>query len=235
MPRQAAVRAEPQLELKYLLPQSRAPFAKAWLASVVRPEREYPPALVITTYYDTPRLELLDEKIDSDYLKTKVRVRWYGPLDRRPATGPVFAECKLREGATRDKQRVVADIRPADLESLPLSARLWPALLDGLRGEVPHLPADLAPVMQMVYARHRFTDGASARVALDTDISVVAVNPARLSCPPRADSLPWAVFEYKGHGADLPARLGPVTRLGARRSAFSKYLACYEHVTRRIA
>jgi hypothetical protein len=234
MPRQAAVRAEPQLELKYLLPQSRAPFAKAWLASVVRPEREYPPALVITTYYDTPRLELLDEKIDSDYLKTKVRVRWYGPLDRGPATGPVFAECKLREGATRDKQRVVADIRPADLESLPLSAPLWPALVDGLRGEVTHLPADLAPVMQVVYARHRFTDGASARVALDTDISVEAINPARLSCPPRADSLPWAVFEYKGHGVDLPARLAPVTRLGARRFAFSKYLACYEHVTRRV-
>jgi hypothetical protein len=89
--------------------------------------------------------------------------------------------------------------------------------------------------MQVVYARYRFTDGASARVALDTDISVVAVNPARLSCPPRADSLPWAVFEYKGQGTDLPARLRPVTRLGARRSAFSKYLACYEHVTRRIA
>ena len=36
----------------------------------MRPDREYPPALVITTYCDTPRLELLDEKIDSDYLKT---------------------------------------------------------------------------------------------------------------------------------------------------------------------
>jgi len=36
----------------------------------VRPEREYPPALVLTTYYDTPRLDFLDEKIDSDYPKT---------------------------------------------------------------------------------------------------------------------------------------------------------------------
>jgi hypothetical protein len=234
MPRQAAVRAEPQLELKYVLPRTRASFAMAWLASVVRPEREYPPALVITTYYDTPQLDLLDEKIDSDYLKTKVRVRWYGPLDKGPATGSVFAECKRREGATRNKQRVVADMRPVELEALPLSAPLWPTLLDGLRRDVPDLPADLAPVMRVVYARHRFTDARSARVAVDTDIAVVAVNPARLSCPPRPDSLPWVVFEYKGHGADLPAWLAPVTRLGARRSAFSKYLACYEHVTRRI-
>jgi VTC domain len=234
MPRQAAVRAEPQLELKYLLPRSRARFAAAWLASVARPERAYPPALVVTTYYDTPGLDLLDEKIDSDYLKTKVRVRWYAPLDGRPAEGPVFAECKHREGATRDKRRVITAVRPADLEALPLWAPLWPTLLAGLRAEVPELPPDLAPVLRVVYTRSRFTDARTARLAMDTDISVAAVNPARLSCPPRIESLPWAVFEYKGHGADLPAQLAPVTRLGARRSAFSKYLACYEHVTRRI-
>ena len=52
--------------------------------------------------------------------------------------------------------------------------------------------------MQVIYARDRFTDAGPARIALDTDISIVAVNPERLSCPPRADSLPWAVFEYKG-------------------------------------
>jgi hypothetical protein len=234
MPRQATVRAEPQLELKYVLPQSRAPFAVAWLASVARPEREYPPALVVTTYYDTPGLGLLDEKIDSDYLKTKVRVRWYAPLDGRPAAGPVFVECKLREGATRGKQRVAADVGATDLESLPLSAPLWPPLLDGLRREVPDLPADLAPVMRVVYARYRFTDARRARIAIDTGITVAAVNPGRLSCPPRLDSLPWAVFEYKGPGADLPPELAPITRLGARRTAFSKYLACYAHVTRRL-
>jgi hypothetical protein len=235
MRRQAAAPAEPQLELKYLLPRSRAPFATAWLGSVARPDRAYPPALVITTYYDTPGLDLLDEKVDSDYLKTKVRVRWYGPLEGGPATGPVFAECKQREGATRDKHRVVADVRPADLESLPLSAPLWPMLLAGLRADLPDLPADLAPVMRVVYTRYRFTDGHSARLALDTDVAAVAVNPGRLSSPARPDPLPWAVFEYKGREAGLPARLAPVTRLGARRSAFSKYVACYEHVTRRIA
>jgi len=40
------------------------------------------------------------------------------------------------------------------------------------------------------------------------------------------------VFEYKGVGRDLPARLAPVTRFGARRGSMSKYLACYQLVTR---
>ena len=36
------------------------------------------------------------------------------------------------------------------------------------------------------------------------------------------------------HAGNFPAWLAPVTRFGARRTSFSKYLACYEHVTRHI-
>lgn len=234
MPREAASHAQPQLELKYLLPCSRAAFVRGWLEGVVQPERAYPPALVVTTYFDTPGLDLLDEKLNSDYLKTKVRVRWYAPLDGRPSDSPVFVECKTREGATRDKRRVVAQARPAQLIALPLSAPGWGALLAGLRAEVPGLPLDLAPVMRLAYARYRFADTGGGRVTFDTDIAVEAVNPARLHAPARHGSLPCSVFEYKGHGPDLPLHLAPVTRLGGRRSSFSKYLACYEHVTRQI-
>ena len=40
------------------------------------------------------------------------------------------------------------------------------------------------------------------------------------------------VFEYKSRSFDLPPHLGPIVRFGARRTAFSKYLACYQAVTR---
>ena len=232
MPRPAASAPQPELELKYLLPGSRAAFVRRWLEGVVHRERAHPPALVVTTYFDTPDLELLDEKVNSDHLKTKVRVRWYAPLDGGPPAGPVFVECKHREGATREKRRVAAQAQPAHLAAVPLSAPDWGELLMELRAAVPSLPTDLAPVLRLAYARHRYVDARGARISLDAGIVVQAVNPARLHAPARRDALRYAVFEYKGHGQDVPAHVAPVTRLGARRSAFSKYLACYQHVTR---
>jgi hypothetical protein len=107
-------------------------------------------------------------------------------------------------------------------------------LLADLRGDVPGLPPDLAPVMRLAYARHRFVDPRGARISLDSDIGVQAVNPARLHAPARRGSLAYSILEYKGHGPQLPAHLAPMTRLGARRTSFSKYLACYEHVTRQV-
>jgi hypothetical protein len=223
----------PELELKYLLPQASAGFVLRWLEVVAAPERAYPPALVVTTYYDTPGFELLDEKVDSDYLKTKVRVRWYAPLDGSEPDGAAFAEVKSRTGATRRKRRVRLDA-PADrLAALPLERPEWAAAVGALRDEAAELPQDLAPVLQLAYARHRFIDPFGGRISLDTGIEVRAVSHARVAAPVRPGVLRWSVFEYKGHTANLPRPLAPVTRFGARRSAFSKYLACYEHVTRR--
>jgi hypothetical protein len=230
----AAAGVRPELELKYLLPQAHAGFVLRWLEGVAAPERAYPPALVVTTYYDTPRLDLLEEKIASDYLKTKVRVRWYAPLGGGPSTSQAFAEAKTREGATRGKARRVLAEPAAQLASLPLEDPAWTALVAGLRAEVPGLPDDLAPVLRLAYARYRFVDPRGARISVDTGIEVEAVNHGRLHAPARRDALPWSVFEYKGHAADLPGHLAPVTRFGARRSSFSKYLACYGHVTRRV-
>jgi hypothetical protein len=232
MLRPAASPPQPELELKYLLPASGAAFVRRWLEGVVPRERAYPPALVVTTYFDTPDLELLDEKINSDHLKTKVRVRWYAPLDGGPPEGPAFVECKHREGPTREKRRLTVPVQPAQLAAVPLSAPEWGGLLTELRAAIPALPLDLAPVLRLAYTRHRYVDARGARISLDAGIVVQAVNPARLHAPPRPDPLPYAVFEYKGHGPDLPAHVAPVTRLGARRSAFSKYLACYQHLTR---
>ena len=60
---------------------------------------------VWTIYYDTPGLESLGEKINSDYLKRKLRLRWYSDLEGRP-TGPTFIEAKMRHGNRRTKVRV---------------------------------------------------------------------------------------------------------------------------------
>ena len=84
-------------ELKFTLPAARAQLARRRLETLCRRDPEFPAAIVWTIYYDTPALVSLGEKINSDYLKRKIRVRWYSDLEGR-VTGPAFVEAKLRVG-----------------------------------------------------------------------------------------------------------------------------------------
>jgi hypothetical protein len=218
-------------EIKFLVPASRSPSLRAWLDAVSTPERRYPPALVCTTYFDTPALSLLGEKIDSDYLKTKVRIRWYASLDGNPSGSPVFAEVKHRVGARRDKRRVKLDADARALSETPLYAPIWRSLLERLRVEAPIVPARLDPILSLRYARYRYVDRATAgRVTVDDGITVTGLNETRIAgrVPGR---LPFAVLEYKGAMDDLPRHLAPAIRFGARRGSCSKYLACYRLAT----
>ncbi len=215
-------------EIKFLVPSNRSRSLRAWLASVCRPDRAYPPALVCTTYYDTPGLSLLSEKIDSDYLKTKVRIRWYAALDGNPAGSPVFAEVKYRVGDRRDKLRVKIDADAVILSASPLHGSAWKTLLDRVRLEAPMVPARLEPILSLRYARHRYFDPATvARLTVDEDITVTALNRSRLAGRVPV-GLAIGVFEYKGANDDLPCHLAPAIRFGARRGSCSKYLICYQ-------
>jgi VTC domain len=212
-------------EIKYVLPAGAADSVGGWLGAVVRPEHAHPPAWVVSVYFDTPALSLLYEKVNSDYYKTKVRVRWY----RAPGGGAsaAFVEMKRRIGNRREKRRVPLGIGGDTLAGWPLDDPRWLLQLAPLRAEAP-LPAGLAPVLRLQYFRTRFVDaGASARLAVDQRITVAAVSPHLRALPA---VLPDAVFEWKGPSVDLPAYLAPVTRFGARRRSFSKYLACVRAV-----
>src|SRR5687768_4397655 len=91
-------------ELKFTLPASRVHLARRRLESLCHRDPEFPAAVVWTIYYDTPALGSLGEKINSDYLKRKIRVRWYSDLEGR-VSGPAFVEAKLRLGTQRSKVR----------------------------------------------------------------------------------------------------------------------------------
>jgi hypothetical protein len=221
-------------EIKYTLPAWTTGALRAWLSGVCVANQALPPAFVDTVYYDTADLRLLREKVDSDYLKTRVRVRWYGRLDGGAADGPLFAEVKHRVGSQRHKSRVRLDADPASLAGRPLSDAAWTDLLAPLRERVPHLPRGLAPVLALRYTRHRFVDRAgAAHVTLDEHIRVTATNAFRLIAR-GGGALPVAVLEWKGAVPDIPPHMGRIVRFGARRGAFSKYLACYQLVTRLV-
>lgn len=210
-------------EVKFVLEPGRGPFARQLLDALCQPDPNYPAAVVSTIYYDTARLDFLGRKLDSDYLKTKVRLRWYGDLEGRIAGERSFLEVKSRIGSTRTKERVETPLAASRLNRLRLDD---PALGDVLGLLAPlglSLPPGLRPALLIQYHRYRYIDSLSqSRISLDTEI-----------CAPRADvrllrhdypvALPAAILEVKGTSEELPPGLRPLLHLGARRLAFSKY------------
>ena len=222
----------PERELKFVVPEARAAFVGAWLRHVCVPDPKYPPARVVTVYYDTAQLDLLDEKVNSDYLKTKVRVRWYERLDGSPAGEAVFVEAKVRVGSTRQKVRRTAGEPAPAVSAWRLERPEWLALLAALRLDGVDLPPDLRPVMRLSYVRERLIDRAGGgRLTLDASMRVDAVNPERMR-PGLTGPMPGVVVEYKGRTPELPPHLRRLVDSGGRKASFSKYLAGYLHVTR---
>lgn len=214
-------------ESKFVAESWRAEPARRWLEVICRPDATFPSATVFTVYYDTPALDCLWEKQNSDYLKIKVRLRWYQFEGR--LSDSAFVEIKTRLGTRREKFRLPVPLHDA-----------WPTRgsLDGplLRGIPHHLRAagiavadDYRPVLLVQYQRHRFIEPLTGlRASLDTHLCAPAVSRARrlVPCPL---PLPQCVFEFKGSQDRLPETLRPLTTFGFRKSSFSKYAACYDY------
>ena len=232
-PRARAPRGVEDLEreLKFVLPAGRAQAAAGFLATICVPDTEYPRALVWTVYYDTPDGRSLGEKLDSDYLKMKLRVRWYGDEADRPS-GPVFIEAKYRIGSRREKVRVKLDIDAREAAGLALESPRFAAFPRALApAGVPAGP-EWRPVVRLRYRRIRFIERLTgARVSLDRDITAEAVNSRQLTSL-NLGPLPVAVLEVKGREDTLPRPLTPLLHLGARQGSLSKYAAVYDHVRR---
>ena len=61
-----------------LLPQARARTVLNWLRGRCVPDPKHPDGLINSIYYDSPDLSLLRAKVNSDFVKQKVRVRVKG-------------------------------------------------------------------------------------------------------------------------------------------------------------
>jgi hypothetical protein len=209
-------------ELKFVLPAARVDPVRRWLAILCRPDERYPDADVWTVYYDTPGLTSLDEKLNSDYLKTKIRVRWYAPPGGS-AAGPVFVEAKRRVGNRRDKVRVRLPMPAEELAGRALDDPAFQGLPARLAEQGVVLRADWQPMLALRYRRRRFVEPLSgARISLDSDIAAVRVN-HRFLYARHLGPLPVAVLEVKGQAEELPGPLRALLPLGLRKQSMSKY------------
>jgi hypothetical protein len=220
----------PEIEGKYTVSFGSQHIVLSVLRQICTPDAAHAHGRVNSMYYDTDRLDSLSEKINSDYLKTKYRVRWYDD-GREIGQGDVvrgFFEVKRKIGATRSKSRVPVDLVPTDLiegrESYEAFAQLARRVVE--MGNPPERP--IFPMIVIRYLRDRFVDAASgARIAFDREIVYSSVNKVFHSDPgPRR--LDVAVLEVKSSDGRLPPSLRALTsRLNARDS-FSKYEECWK-------
>jgi len=205
-----------------------------WLKHTCAPDPSFAFGVVSSIYYDTRDWDFLREKVNSDYLKTKVRLRWYGSSVDSPAEGAAFAEVKYRIGSLRDKIRVKTHYSAEWLSGVGLenSDLLRVPLLIQAHGFRLHKP--VFPAFVVSYCRQRFVERLSgARVCLDYAISAPRVNRQTL---PRAlpAKLSVAVFEVKSSDGEMPTVLRRLVALGCKKDSFSKYLACYQKLTRLV-
>jgi hypothetical protein len=203
-------------ETKFVLPAAAVPAARMLLAGTARPEQPYPAGSVESIYWDTPELASYNEKLSSDYLKTKLRLRWYD------AGGAVHVEIKRRLGTRRAKERTVVGLDGAELSRGGLrAAGRWAASTLASSSGRP-LDARLTPVLHLRYRRERFISAAGLRINLDTAIEVLETAP-QLGGRHGSVAVPGAVLETKGVSRELPAALTALATVGCRRGSFSKY------------
>ena len=147
-------------------------------------------------------------KINSDFIKRKVRVRWYADPATGVAQDPAFIEIKEKVGARRFKIRVPLDVAAADLAGNTSMSTLR-GLLAPLHRAGHWIEADLQPLLRIAFRRRRFTDPTNgARISIDSTIRGTTVNPALLPVS-RPALLAHAVVEVKGESRELSRWMAP--------------------------
>lgn len=210
-------------ELKFVLAEARAASMLSLLRALCRPDGRHATGVVSTIYYDTPGLQLLGEKVDSDYEKLKVRLRWYDGAEAHAGSAGSFIEVKRRIGSFREKVRIDTPLQAGRLENMSLEDPDLLSVLDLVRSLRVPVPMPLLPALLLRYKRYRFIEPVSgARVSLDTDVTAVQGRRGLFGTG-AGGVLPTAVLEIKGEADELPRALRPLAHLETRKASFSKY------------
>lgn len=220
-------------EVKFVLDVNRTTTAIRLLEERLKPDPKFPVGIVSSIYYDTRDWAYLSEKRNSDFLKTKVRLRWYHVEDGRSENASKsFAEAKFRIGSRRSKTRVKTNFTAHELERIRLESTRLLTVPRTLIAAGANISPRLIPVFVVRYRRRRFMDPATGlRVCIDYEISSPRVN-RRAMADSFPCTLPLSVIELKGEYHSATATLRPFTRLGLRKESFSKYYECYKRLTR---
>lgn len=191
----------------------------------LKPHAQFPRSVICSVYFDTPDLRYLEEKRQSDFQKTKHRIRWYAAEDGRALPGAAWLETKQKFGNTRRKSRRKLPWSGEEAAQLPLTDRRWRQWAEQFSSpEMPGVAGDLVPVLEVRYyrrrAEHPLYPGAS--FCFDSQIHCARAHPG-VGVGRLLPRLMEGVFEQKSESAELLPPARPLPRFGAQRSSFSKY------------
>ena len=214
-------------ETKFVFENNRAPILIKWLKLRCIPDPNFPTGRVSSIYYDTLNWQFLDEKMNSDYLKTKIRIRWYENIEGGKQGERSFLEAKYKIGGRREKRRLETGISGKWLSKIQLNDPELAQIPYRLRSLGVKIPSLLFPAFQIRYKRFRFLEPVTgSRLCIDYDIGIPRTNWQMLPIV-KSVQLQSGVFELKGNRSELPNVLRQLTALGCKKEAFSKYGNCY--------
>ncbi len=213
-------------ERKFLALMTMEDFTLNWLNHVCRNDPKFPQGFINTLYYDTKDLALYFEKRNGDYLKSKIRLRWYDD-NKNEHNGDkfeMFLEFKLRNGSGRHKfrEKLIFNLEKGELPDF--TDRQFLSLIDKNAANIPErLPLNIFPVINIKYERERFICPYSgARVCLDKNIRSSWINDSVLPYK-KAVSSNFIVLEIKdAKMMDIPW-LEELFHCGFRSMSYSKY------------
>jgi len=218
-------------EIKFTIENTRSKQIIDWLKKSCKKDPEFPEGSISSIYYDTPKWKYLNEKINSDYLKTKIRLRWYSDLLNYRFSKDSFMEVKLKTGSKRKKIRVNTGYDGGFLDTIQMNDIILNQISLKLLSAGVLLGEAVFPTFQIRYKRIRFIDPYTlSRICFDYDIEVPKVNNHMIS-KQNPFPLKTAVFEIKGNVRRLPSCCKPLIGFGFKKESFSKYLMCYKKIT----
>ncbi|MBT4512713.1 MAG: VTC domain-containing protein [Chloroflexi bacterium] len=219
-----------RFERKFFIIPQKVGFAHALLRQVCRSDVEYPHSRINSLYFDTSDLDQHDRSASGEFVKDKVRIRWYGENGTLPETVSVFLELKSRRGFASSKKRERSLVSSEALQLSNLGAGIIQRTVfsDTVLqfGHFTELP--LQPIINISYSRYRFTEMFSGvRVSLDYDIRSTFVAKG-FGNGEHELPLRGAVIEVKGPSMELPKTLRRMKLLDTDWSRFSKYSHCID-------
>lgn len=226
---ESASLAAKRFELKYVFDGNTSSTIIDWADHCLVADPRYPQSTISSIYFDSHSMSSYHEKRNSEFLKSKMRLRWYdsGAVESGVTRRECFLELKCKTGPQSSKSRVAVSVANDLLVNPFVNEVSLRRLLAAAAADLNGNSLLASPVILIEYDRRRYVDpGSGCRVAVDASIRACGNSSAPWVNTERG-SLNVGVIEIKGDQRVLPRSLQTISSHLFRES-FSKYGRCCE-------
>lgn len=219
-------------ERKFTTNSNAKDIALAYLKHVCINDPIFPYGIVTSIYFDTIDLKSYQEKINGDFLKSKLRLRWYDS-SKNDENINVFIEFKNKIGSARDKSRFKINISKTNFSKIIKSNHTLTEFINNeLQQNDISLPSNIFALIQISYKRNRFIcPFTKANVCLDYDIQAKNIY-LNHQCEINEAHFNSIVMEIKDSSIKHIPWLNKLVDLDFRNQNFSKFAQGLKYLQR---